>query len=408
MPTSFTFSDDTLLTPTYLTTSQLTRGSGAGVNDPSQSSAIAGDQFVDFAGDVDVFSMTLVANQSYLFDIDNGAGDAASVDAAITIIDARGNQVAFSDDGNITDNGSASGLDTLLSFAAERTGVYFVAVAEYLTDYVDGSFGFDTSDAGDTGDYRLVVSSGGTPSPSTLTGGSDTRSFGSARENVQALDGDDTVFLDRGADFAHGNAGEDMLYGGKGSDELVGGADADRLFGDADDDVLVGGDAADGLFGGSNKDHLQGDAGDDNLEAGTSNDVLWGEDGRDNLVGGDGDDFLRGGFGVDDLKGGPGVDTFHFLSGEAAFDASGFDEDAITDFADGDLIDLSDLATGSLAFRGSSSFNGANQVRVVQDVDGEGTQEVRVNLDADTSTVELAVLVTTPGFALESFDFVLT
>ncbi|PNB46115.1 hypothetical protein C1X29_28585, partial [Pseudomonas sp. GW456-12-10-14-LB2] len=80
-------------------------------------------------------------------------------------------------------------------------------------------------------------------------------------------------------------------------------------------------------------------------------------------------------------------------------------EDRIEDFEIGDRIDLSDLYSGTLAWRGTGAFTGANQVRIVE-LDN-GYVDVRVNLDSD-STAEFEVLVKpVGGFDLIRDDFIL-
>ncbi len=82
---------------------------------------------------------------------------------------------------------------------------------------------------------------------------------------------------------------------------------------------------------------------DDLLFGGNGNDTLGGGAGEDTLLGGAGSDTLIGGTGFDTLVGGSGNDTF-------AFTARRFDEDVITDFAQGvDRIDVSALGVADLA-----------------------------------------------------------
>ncbi|AWJ86101.1 hypothetical protein TSH58p_20185 (plasmid) [Azospirillum sp. TSH58] len=145
---------------------------------------------------------------------------------------------------------------------------------------------------------------------------------------------------------------------------------------------LEGTDAADTLTGG---------AGDDTLTGGAGSDSLTGGAGRDRLDGGDGDDTLLGGDGADTLTGGAGNDVFRVLT---VGDAAG---DRITDFADGDRLDLSALnATfiGGGAFTGSSVNLGPAQIRFAV-TGAEGQQRTRVEIDGNgdgiaDSVIELA------------------
>ncbi|EYD77549.1 hypothetical protein Rumeso_00715 [Rubellimicrobium mesophilum DSM 19309] len=124
------------------------------------------------------------------------------------------------------------------------------------------------------------------------------------------------------------------------------------------------------------------------------------------LIGGLGDDFLRGGAGVDTLFGGRGADTFHFLVGEARYDAVGLTEDRIQDFEADDLIDLSDVSDLGLDFIGRAAFDGAYEVRIADLRETNGYQEVQVNLD-DGSRPELAFLVDAGDRLLQADDFLL-
>ncbi len=71
-------------------------------------------------------------------------------------------------------------------------------------------------------------------------------------------------------------------------------------------------------------------------------DIIYGFGGNDTLNGGGGADILYGGTGDDVLTGGTGNDRF-------VYDARGFGEDTITDFAAGDKIDLRALGVSSIA-----------------------------------------------------------
>jgi len=89
----------------------------------------------------------------------------------------------------------------------------------------------------------------------------------------------------------------------------------------------VGGDKGDLLIGNETANRLMGKDG---------NDTLMGGDGKDKLFGGAGNDRLDGGLGNDMLTGGSGNDRFIF--------ASNYGSNTITDFSDGDQIDLRKLS----------------------------------------------------------------
>lgn len=145
----------------------------------------------------------------------------------------------------------------------------------------------------------------------------------------------------------------------------------------------------------------------ENATSGAGNDKLFGNDaanrldagaGNDSLSGGGGDDVLIGGAGKDVLTGGAGKDLFLFTA--LTDSVNGADRDVITDFEEGDLIDLSGI--GATSFIGSNLFTGrAGEVRAVHltdqtivefDKDGDGRSDFQIEL--------------TGGFLLDRLDFV--
>lgn len=397
MPTSpyfFSFDASYFTTAGYLERANFKKGSYPGLDYPTWYSAVAPNQSIATSGGVDLVAMTLVAGQTYVFDIDYGA-----IDLELDIINQAGLRVAGSDNYN-------NGPNPFLSFTASVTGTYYVAVHHASNDYINGFFRFEGT-PGPTGSYQLAISTPTLPAPILLTNYSESRSYSDYAQTVKAFGGNDVIDLNGGNDIGVGGDGDDRLYGGTGSDELSGGYGNDRVVGESGDDVLHGGYGSDLLYGGSERDSLNGGTGNDTLYGESGNDILWGDLGNDFLNGGIGNDILRGGGGVDNMTGGGGADTFHFMPGEANFDSTGFNEDRINDFYYDDLIDLSDVAWGTLTWRGTGGFTAANQVRI-NDLRGSiGYQEVQVNLDSD-ATPELAFLVRTiSNVPLGSADFVL-
>ncbi|MES1982552.1 MAG: retention module-containing protein [Pseudomonadota bacterium] len=84
--------------------------------------------------------------------------------------------------------------------------------------------------------------------------------------------------------------------------------------------------------GGDGNDVMTGTAGNDNLYGGAGNDTLNAGGGADNLRGGSGEDVLTGGL---------GVDTFVWKLEDVPNGTTTTDQ--VTDFSDGELLDLSDL-----------------------------------------------------------------
>lgn len=392
MPLLFSFDASSLATAGTLDRADFTKGSYPGLDYPGQYSAVAPNQSIATSGGVDVVALTMVAGQTYRFDIDD-----ASIDLELDVINQKGIRVGGSDNYN-------GGKDPFLSFTAPQTGTYFIAVHHASNDYVDGSFRFEGT-PGPTGAYQLAISTPTLPAYRyVLTNGAESLSYSDNGQVVKALGGNDYILLNGGDDIGIGGEGHDSLFGGAGRDELSGGAGRDRVEGGSGDDALRGGAENDRLHGGAERDALSGGSGNDLLAGGTGNDTLWGDSGGDTVYGEAGDDFLRGGTGLDVMYGGAGADTFHFLPGEAPPNSYAT-EDRIEDFQIGDAIDLSDLAWGTLGWRGAGAFTAANQVRVVE-LDS-GYVDVRVNLDGDAAA-EFEVLVKTAGnFDLIRDDFVL-
>ncbi|WP_415886110.1 hypothetical protein ACMXYO_15880 [Neptuniibacter sp. QD37_6] len=86
------------------------------------------------------------------------------------------------------------------------------------------------------------------------------------------------------------------------------------------------------ITGDSTNDILTGDAGPNAIYGMEGDDTLIGTGGSDQLFGGSGHDTLTGGLADDELTGGAGDDVFVFASGDGS--------DTVTDFSEGDLLDL--------------------------------------------------------------------
>lgn len=411
MPTAFSFDDHSLLTDTFLPLTRLTSGPGGGINDPTLFSALAPNQAVATSADRDVFAVSLLAGQTYVFDVDDGAIAGASKDWVLNVVDMKGLQVGAADD-SPADLGSVVATDPLLDFTPTETGTYFVVVRVFGNSYANGEFAWGTGAPSAGGDYALAVSAPDVATLGTLTGRDDDKAYGNARQAIDARGGDDDVRLGGGRDVATGGSGDDRLLGEGGDDALFGGGNRDRLEGGDGNDALMGGSGDDRVIGGAGNDDLAGQQGRDVLRGNAGDDVLWGDAGDDDLAGGQGANFLRGGEGADLLRAGGGVDTFHFLAGESPDGAGLTGEDRVLGFGLADFLDVTDLRVGGvLAFVAGGAFTAIDQVRVrdLREDDGSGFQEVLVNLDANTSTAELAFAVDTGDgdFALGGGNFLL-
>ena len=286
---------------------------------------------------------------------------------------------------------------------------------EYGNDILVGNGGDDAIN-GEVGDDRVEGGAGN----DRLGGaaGVDTIFGGDGNDSIDAGADNDTVSGDAGDDRIYGGTGDDTLDGGDGNDTLEGAAGADRLVGGAGSDTAVYISSAVGVSvnlatgtGAGGGSDAEGDTltGIENLLGSNQADFLVGDDGANTLWGMDGHDVLQGGGGGDLLKGGGGNDRFLYtaLSDSAV---SGPGKDQITDFATGDVIDLSAIdadgnaGNGDTAFTfGTGAFTGhAGELRVVT---SGAVQVVYVDTTGD-KLPDLAINVYS-DHALTASDFVL-
>ncbi len=123
------------------------------------------------AGDLDFFSFHAEAGNEITFDIDNGDGDASSVDTWMGIFGPDGKRIVFNDDGNPIDAGSLSVKDSRIcagqalpscksdgseKFIVPATGTYVVGVTNYRSMGI-GDGGVVYSKKAAYGDYTLVI-----------------------------------------------------------------------------------------------------------------------------------------------------------------------------------------------------------------------------------------------------------
>ncbi|MEL0438893.1 calcium-binding protein, partial [Phycobacter sp. K97] len=110
---------------------------------------------------------------------------------------------------------------------------------------------------------------------------------------------------------------------------------SNTLDGYGGNDTLIGGDMSDWLYGGSGNDMIEGAGGPD---------LIYGDFGDDTILGGDGDDTIYASLEADNdlITGGAGQDRFHFeINSDYATGAEiGFGNDTVTDFAEGDVLEL--------------------------------------------------------------------
>jgi len=141
-----------------------------------------------------------------------------------------------------------------------------------------------------------------------------------------------------------------------------------------------------------------GGSGNDKITGNDADNRLWGNGGNDVINGGLGDDLIVGGAGKDTLTGGAGNDIFGYMF--ASESPVGLNRDVITDFAEGDKIDLT--GAGGRSFIGNQLFTGsAGQVRVVN-ISGQTI----VELDSNGDRLTDFQLELTGDHLLDRLDFV--
>ncbi len=176
-----------------------------------------------------------------------------------------------------------------------------------------------------------------------------------------------------------GSLADDLKVGTEFADFLDGYAGNDTLDGLGADDHLNGGTGGDTAYGGAGFDHLFGGDGDDTLDGGTEDDQVFGDAGDDDLTGGAGYDNLDGGLGNDVLTGGVDGDVFTFFMFEehdpetGQFTLHGFGHDVITDFADGDFIDVQAWSYPGDAFDGIEIVGADTVLRFAVGTDQESS-----------------------------------
>ncbi|MEM7505252.1 MAG: CAP domain-containing protein [Pseudomonadota bacterium] len=217
-----------------------------------------------------------------------------------------------------------------------------------------------------------------------------------------------------GNDLLRGAAGDDMLTGGAGADHLDGGEGVDTAdyssaiarvradlqgglngIGDAEGDTF---ENVENLIGTARNDDLRGDAGSNHIKGGSASDRLHGRAGDDVIEGDVGTDVLYGNAGRDIMSGGVGNDRFIYF-GLSDSRVGVNRRDVITDFEDGDRIELQrldadrgEVGNQVFTFIGQVQFSnqagelrffkssGNNQTVIQADTNGDGVQDFQIEL----------------------------
>jgi len=268
------------------------------------------------------------------------------------------------------------------SSTAQTTGTLQVAFQRggNMSDTIIASSGDDTYDGGrgtDTVDYSAISSGVSIDlAAGTATGPGNQKLI--AIENVVGSSGDDVITGNSGANVINAGAGDDVIDGGAGNDRMTGVAGDDILIGGAGNDRVSGGDGNDVIIGGAGNDSYDGGAGYDVLDYSEATSAIAVTNGRvtgmgsdrysnieqvkgssfadtfsggrnvDTFDGGAGNDVFRGFEGSDLFTGGAGDDTFVWNVRDVVSGRKSQGVDLITDFGDGDRLDLTSF-TGTLA-----------------------------------------------------------
>lgn len=125
-----------------------------------------------------------------------------------------------------------------------------------------------------------------------ITEGNDFITLANFGEDVQALEGNDTIIGGAGNDTINGNQGNDSISGREGNDTIYGGKQEDTISGNDGADYLSGNRGNDLVQGNSGNDILYGGKLNDTLDGGAGNDTLSGDRDKDILIGGTGNDVF--------------------------------------------------------------------------------------------------------------------
>ena len=172
---------------------------------------------------------------------------------------------------------------------------------------------------------------------------------------------------------------ESPWQGTENSDFLIDNADSTHIQALTGHDWVWAGEGNDTIEGGEGSDRVYGEEGDDSIDGGAGGDRLYGGEGNDTLIGGAGGDWLDGGSGNDSLTGGAGYDMFVFDAGDGA--------DTISDFTDGDLIDLRSI-TGITEINDLTIATSGNDVLITLDSDDGGGTILLEGADINDITAE--------------------
>lgn len=149
----------TVASDAWVTTAALVADVGDTIGTASRLPEIVGEVRVSgFVGDglfgnrdVDLYRVTLLANQRLAIDVDaRSLSGSSTLDSYVRVFDAAGRQVAVNDDAN-------GSLDSYLVFTARTAGVYYVGVSGYGNSAYNPRTAGSGRRTGSTGVYQLAM-----------------------------------------------------------------------------------------------------------------------------------------------------------------------------------------------------------------------------------------------------------
>jgi VCBS repeat-containing protein len=268
-------------------------------------------------------TLTLAADGSYSYSLNNGADVVQSLAAGSVVTDS----FAYSaSDGTETSDAqlrvSVLGSNDAPTLARPPSDVTVTQGQAFQLSFAADTF--HDVDAGDSLSYAATLADGSAlpgwlafdPTARAFSGIPGTGDVGTLLVEVTAADSAGATANAQFALTVAPNSAGETIFGTERSDHLAGTYAADTIYGLGGNDHISAGDGWDVVFGGDGNDHINGGGGNDILQGGTGNDSLVDGSGNGLLDGGSGNDQLTGGTGNQILAGGTGNDTLHLGSGQ--------------------------------------------------------------------------------------------
>ncbi|CAK0765927.1 serralysin [Gammaproteobacteria bacterium] len=247
----------------------------------------------------------------------------------------------------------------------------------------------------------------------TLTGHSNTRAIGNARNNTLTGNDDNNVLDGRsGADTMRGGTGQDTYFVDNASDITI---ETSTLASEVDTVYstvtrTLGANLENLILTGTKNINGTGNALNNTITGNNGNNILDGGAGNDTLIGSAGNDILIGGMGSDKLTGGLGNDIFRFNTALAG------SRDTITDYnVANDTIQLENSIFRSLTTTGqlvTGSFHSGAGVTTAADANdfviyNSTTGALYYDADGNGAGAAIQFATLSTGLSLTSADFLI-